>query len=560
MHQKPGTRLWIMALTVLILAASALADETTDKVDKLFAAWDTTVTPGAALAVVRDGKIVYERGYGMASFEDGLVMTPQKVFDIGSTSKQFTAACIAMLVRDGKVGLSDDIRKYLPEMPNYGKVITVDHLLHHTSGLRDYNALLELSGFRADGDCPTVEEAYEVICRQKRLNYLPGAEYSYTNTGFFLLSRIVEKVSGRTLNAFAQERIFRPLGMAHTLFQDDHNQIVRNRARGYERSGGGFRVNMSNWDETGDGNVYTTVEDLALWDQAFYSNALGKDLMDTLHTRGVLNDGKKIEYAFGLMIGEHKGLKTVSHGGAWAGYRAGFVRFPDEKFSVICLANLADMNPSGLCMKVADIYLAGKIKEAPKADKGKIETVRVPKAELEAFAGNYQDAKFGQWFPVTFDGDVLRIGFGSQSFALTPVGRTIFQAPDAPADVEVEFLPAAPGKPAGALVRILGDEGYILTKEAPFKPMTDRELGAYAGEFVSEELLGARYGIVVEKDGLVVKFRNPIVGALKAMAPDKFMTSGLNFEFARRGGRVTGFDLSVGRAARIEFRKIGTGR
>ena len=307
MHPRSGTRLWIPALTVLLLAGMALADATTGQVDKLFAEWDTTVTPGAALAVVRDGTIIYERGYGMASLEDGLVMTPQKVFDIGSTSKQFTAACMAMLIREGKVGLSDDIRKHLPEMPDYGKVITVDHLLHHTSGLRDYNALLELSGFRADADCPTVEEAYEVICRQKRLNYLPGAEYSYTNTGFFLLSRIVEKVSGKSLNAFAQERIFKPLGMTHTLFQDDHNQIIRNRARGYERAGDGYRINMSNWDETGDGNVYTTVEDLALWDQAFITNALGKDLMDMLHTRGVLNDGKKIEYAFGLMIGDAQG-------------------------------------------------------------------------------------------------------------------------------------------------------------------------------------------------------------------------------------------------------------
>jgi CubicO group peptidase (beta-lactamase class C family) len=560
MHPRYGTRLWIPVLMVLLMAGTALADETTDRVDKLFAEWDTTVTPGAALAVVRDGRIVYERGYGMANLEDGLVMTPQRIFDIGSTSKQFTAASIAMLIREGKVGLSDDIRKFLPEMPDYGKVVTVDHLLHHTSGLRDYNALLELAGFRADADCPTVDEAYEVICRQKRLNYLPGAEYSYTNTGFFLLSRIVEKVSGKSLNAFAQERIFKPLGMTHTLYQDDHNQIIRNRARGYERSKGGFRINMSNWDETGDGNVYTSVEDLALWDQAFNSNALGKDLMDMLHTQGVLNDGTKIEYAFGLMISTHKGLRVVEHGGAWAGYRAGFVRFPDEKLTVICLANLGDMNPSGLCMKVADIYLADKIKEAPKADKAKAEPVQVPKAELEALVGNYQDAKFGQWFPVTLEDGVLRIGFGSQAFALTPIARNKFQAADAPVDVEVEFPEAAPGKPAGAVVRIMGDERYDLTKAAPFTPLTERELGAYAGTYVSDELLGARYEIVVEKEGLVIKFRNPLVGALKAMAPEKFTTSGLNFEFARRGGRVAGFELSVGRAAHIGFRKVETGR
>jgi hypothetical protein len=282
--------------------------------------------------------------------------------------------------------------------------------------------------------------------------------------------------------------------------------------------------------------------------------------MDMLHTQGVLNDGTKIEYAFGLMISTHKGLRVVEHGGAWAGYRAGFVRFPDEKLTVICLANLGDMNPSGLCMKVADIYLADKIKEAPKADKAKAEPVQVPKAELEALVGNYQDAKFGQWFPVTLEDGVLRIGFGSQAFALTPIARNKFQAADAPVDVEVEFPEAAPGKPAGAVVRIMGDERYDLTKAAPFTPLTERELGAYAGTYVSDELLGARYEIVVEKEGLVIKFRNPLVGALKAMAPEKFTTSGLNFEFARRGGRVAGFELSVGRAAHIGFRKVETGR
>ena len=257
-----------------------------------------------ALAVIKDGKIVYERGYGMAKLEDGIVNTPDKVFDIGSVSKQFTAACVAMLVRDGKVRVEDDIRKYLPEMPAYGKPVTVDHLLHHTSGIRDYNALLSLAGFRPESDSPTVEEAVEIIRRQKKLNYTPGEEYSYTNSGFFLLSQIVERVSGKSLNAFAQERIFKPLGMTKTLFQDDHTQIIKDRATGYTQAegGGGFKINMSNWDETGDGNVYTTVRDLYLWDQAFYTGALGKDLTDMLQTTGVLNSGKAIDYAWGLVV------------------------------------------------------------------------------------------------------------------------------------------------------------------------------------------------------------------------------------------------------------------
>jgi CubicO group peptidase (beta-lactamase class C family) len=309
-----------VSLVVLMAAPSFLAaDETTDKVDKLFAAWDKTTTPGAALAVIKDGRILYECGYGMAKIEDGIVITPDKVFDIGSVSKQFTAACVAMLVREGKLGLDDDIRKYIPEMPAYEKPVTVRHLLHHTSGLRDYNGLLSLAGFRPEADSPTVEEALEVIRHQKKLNYMPGEEFSYTNTGYFLLSQIVERVSGKSINAFAQERIFKPLGMTKTLFQDDHTQIIKDRATGYSRGAKGFTISMSNWDETGDGNVYTTVRDLFLWDQAFYTNALGKDLMDMLHTTGVLNSGQKIDYAFGLRVREYKGLKLVDHGGAWVG-------------------------------------------------------------------------------------------------------------------------------------------------------------------------------------------------------------------------------------------------
>jgi CubicO group peptidase (beta-lactamase class C family) len=546
----------LMVLTLSAALSAAAADETTTKVDKIFAPWDTTATPGMALAVIKDGKIIYERGYGMASLEDGLIMTPAKVFDVGSVSKQFTAACVAMLIRDGKVGLEDDIRKYLPEMPAYEKPITVNLLLHHTSGLRDYNALLELAGFRADSDCPTVEEALRVICLQKKLNYFPGQEYSYTNTGFFLLSQIVERVSGKSLNAFAQERIFKPLGMTRTLFQDDHNQIIRNRARGYDRTDQGFRIDMSNWDETGDGNIYTTVEDLFLWDQAFYSNALGGDVMQMMHTRGVLNDGKTIDYAFGLVIGDHKGLKTVTHGGAWAAFRAGIIRFPDEKFTVICLSNLSDVDPMDLGYRVSDIYLAAKLKEPAKAPapKGKAKPFPVPKRELEEKAGNYQDGKFGMWLRVDFKNDGLTIGLRGQALALVPSGPGVFKVQDAPWDAEVEFKPAAAGNPAGAVVRINGEVRYDLKKAAPPAPLTEADLGRYAGEYVSEELMGAVYRIVVDQGALRVRFRNPIVDEpLKAMAPDKFTASGLNFEFTRGGNDITGFELTVGRASGIRF-------
>jgi CubicO group peptidase (beta-lactamase class C family) len=510
---------WFLGFLILFsLVSSLAADEKTDKVDKIFAPWDNITTPGAALAVMKDGKIIYERGYGMAKIEDGIVMTPQKIFDIGSTSKQFTAACLAILIRQGKVGLEDDIRKYFPEMRQYQKPLQVKHLVYHTSGIRDYNGLLALAGFRPESDCPNVDEALDVIFKQKALNYAPGEEFSYTNSGYFLMGQIVERVSGKSLNAFAQENIFQPLGMTHTLFQEDHTQIIPNRATGYDPSEKGYKINMSNWDETGDGNVYTSVEDLYLWDQAFYNYKLGKELMDFLHTTGTLNNGKKLDYAFGLFIGEHKGLKTVSHGGAWAGFRSGFVRFPEQKFSVICLTNLASQNPDDLCYQVADIYLADLIKEKPIEEKKKAEPITLSKQELEEKVGNYKDQRFGIWISVFMKDDKLRLSAMGLDLELAPLSRTLFEAQNAPVDISVEFQLDAKGKTNRVSVSAGGVERYNLVKAAPLTPLTPAQLKEYEGDYVSEELLNSKYRFVADKDSLVLKFRSFPPTPFKAMA------------------------------------------
>lgn len=552
------SRFWIAAAAVVFLAAGLAADETTDKVDKVFAQWDKTTSPGAALAVVRNGKIIYMRGYGMAKLEDGIVMTPDRIFDIGSVSKQFTATCVVMLVRDGRVALDDDVRKYIPELPNYGKTITVRHLLHHTSGLRDYNALLELAGFRGDSDCPNVDEALDVICRQKALNYPPGEEYSYTNTGYFLLGQIVERVSGKSLNTFAQERIFKPLGMEHTLFQEDHTQIIKKRATGYDPEGQGFRLDMSNWDETGDGNVYTSVEDLFLWDQAFYSFALGKDVMDMLHTTGTLNNGKKIDYAFGLVVTTYKGLKVVEHGGSWAGFRAGLIRFPEEKFSVICLANLGTMDPSGLAFKVADIYLADRLRAPAEAEAKKAEPISVAEKDLAPLAGNYRDARFGRWLEVALKDGKLAAGFGERSVPLIPMASNVFEVRLPSRTLRVEYAPADGGRPARMTAVYPNGESETYEKAVPLRPLSPAALEEYAGVYVSRELLDVRYVIALDKDRLTLKMRAIPKSGLKAMAPDRFLESefGGDIEFTRgKGGAVSGFKLAVGRAAGIVFVK-----
>lgn len=367
------------------------------RVDRVFAAFDRTDSPGCAVGVYRDGTIAYARGYGMANLELGVALSPQSVFDIGSTSKQFTAASVLLLARQGKLSLDDDIRKYIPELPNYGKTITIRHILTHTSGLRDYLTLWNLAGVD-DADLTTDDDALALISRQRELNFAPGEQWLYSNSGFFLASVIVKRVSGQTLGRFADQNIFRPLGMTHTRFNDDHMAVIPNRATGYAPRAGAFATDMSNFEQTGDGAVQTSVEDLLRWDENFYRPVVGdQEMLNTMQTTAVLNDGKRQTYALGLMIDTYRGLRSVSHGGSWAGYRAELLRFPDQRLSVATLCNLATTNPSQLARRVADVYLGDKMiaaaESGPAVAQGRPaappSTWMPTASELAAYAGSY---------------------------------------------------------------------------------------------------------------------------------------------------------------------------
>jgi len=546
--------LWGLLFVIFILSV-AIADENTDKVDKLFAQWDSTVSPGAALAIIKDGKIIYERGYGMANLEHNIPITPTSVFRIGSTSKQITASCIAILALQGKISLDDDIRKYVPELPKYERPITIRHLVRHTSGIRDYLTLASVAAMTED-HFYTPEDTIELLARQKRLNFLPGDEHLYSNSGYFLTGVIVHRVSGKTLNDFAQEHIFEPLGMKNTHYHDDHTMVVKNRAAGYSPIKKGFRIDMTTLDHVGDGGIFTTVEDLFLWDQAFYNNKLGKELMDLIQTPDVLNNGKKLTYAFGLDVDEYKGLKRVSHGGGFAGFRTQLTRFPEQKFSVVCLANLSTINPSKLCMQIADIYLVNEFKKAIKEPKKKIEVITLSREELEEKAGNYQDEKTGMWTVISMKEDKLEIEAMGQKFVISPVSKTNFQALDAPFDnISIDFFPEVKGEVRKAKLTIEGREETSLAKAPKLAPLTPSQLKEYAGEYYNDEL-PVTYKIMVEKGALLFKHRNVPKDPLKAMAPDKFSIGWFNIEFIRnKRKKITGLVVGAGRAANIEFIK-----
>jgi CubicO group peptidase (beta-lactamase class C family) len=323
-------------------ANSSPGESVTARVDKLFAQWNKSDSPGCALGIVRDGQLIYKHGYGMANLDYSIPISPQSIFNIESMAKQFTAMGILLLAKQGKLSLDDDMQKYLPELPRYQSPITIRHLIHHTSGIRDYWDLVELAGMRGENVHLTEADFLGLIARQKELNFKPGEEYLYSNSGYFLLGLIVKRVSGKSLREFAGEKIFKPLGMNNTQFVDDRTLVVKNRAAAYLPTGnGGFSAAIPTDDPVGDGGLYTTVEDLFLWDQNFYDNRLGggPDLITEELSLGKLNNGEKIDYAFGLAVEEYKGLKTILHGGSGSGFAATMIRFPEQKFSVMCFCN-----------------------------------------------------------------------------------------------------------------------------------------------------------------------------------------------------------------------------
>jgi len=352
--------------TLTINGAEPIATDPEKLADQLVSAiLSQGETPGATVAVQQGGKIVFSKGYGYADLEYGIKNTPSTIFHIASVSKQFTAFAIAMLADQGKLNLNDDIRKYLPELHDFGSVITINHLVHHTSGLRDQWSLLMMAGWRLD-DVITKDQIMRVISRQTDLNFKPGNEMLYCNTGYTLMAEIVSRVTGEPFPEWCKKNIFDPLAMKNTLFYDDHEKIVKNRAYSYYEVNGGFKKSVLSYANAGATSLFTTVEDLSLWAVNFEKMKVGnKNVMEIMNQKFVLNNGDTIRYAFGQAIEEYKSLMSYSHGGADAGYRTFLLRFPDQHFSVCVFSNLASFDPGGLSYELANLYLADQLKEKP---------------------------------------------------------------------------------------------------------------------------------------------------------------------------------------------------
>lgn len=545
-----------VALSRLLPGQAGNPDSLAARVDSVFATWDHTNTPGCALGVSRGGVTILERGYGMANLEYGLAITPASIFHVASISKQFTAMAVLLLAQRGQLSLDDDVRKYIPELPSYGDRITLRHLLTHTSGLRDQWDLLGLAGWRED-DLITEDDVLQIVIRQRGLNFRPGTQYLYSNTGFTLLAIIVKRVSGQTLRAFADSNIFQPLGMTHTHFHDDHTMLVPNRTSAYQpRASGGWKVSIPVFDTYGATSLFTTTGDLLRWEQNFADPKVGgPELVASMQVPTLLAGGDTSLYGFGLFMERFHGLRAVGHDGADAGYRASVVRFPDQGLAVTALCNLSDIDPSTLTRAVAALYLRDAITPEPPVTTASTPpaSVKLSTAQLAVHAGVYYNPVNDAIRRVVMRDSQLVYARGP-GFVLTPVGEHRFQIPERP--ITIEFVPATPNTRQQMRVLVQGDKPVVYQRMPSFTPSAG-QLAPFAGEYASDEL-EITYTLAVQDSGLVIRTRKGADIAVHAVFADAFQGDDIGLlKFTRDGrSRVTGFTVNTGRVRGVRFERV----
>jgi CubicO group peptidase (beta-lactamase class C family) len=434
----------------LFAAAAAGVDPVNSKrvarLDSIFAAWNRSDSPGCVCAALEDGKAVYQKAFGMADLERHVPLTTKSVFNVGSLTKQFTAAGIALLVIDGKFSLSTNIRTILPDLQDYGVTVTIDELLHHTSGMRDDRELLPVAGY--GGGQIDNRTAMQMLARQRALNFTPGSEWQYSNSNYVLLAEITKRASGIDYSEYVERRIFEPLGMKDTRFGATGMEIVPNRVISYAPNADGFIQFLNSSDTVGDSGLLTTVGDLARWDENFYSGYVGgAQLKQMQRVTGRLNDGTDTHYGLALEYGTYRGLATVSHLGITLGFRSSLLRFPDQHFSVITLCNSASASAAELSYRVADEYLSPRL--LPKEPERQMSVpaqpavpaaYQVPPSELAQYAATYFSDELDGQFDIVVDGDHLTTTFARLwAVSLHPTAHDAFDMQGVPAPISLTF-------------------------------------------------------------------------------------------------------------------------
>ncbi len=535
-----------------------------EKLEAQFEEWNRFDSPGCAVGIYREGETVYQAGFGMAHLEHGVRINPSTVFHIASLSKQFTAMAIGLLAREERISLEDELRKYLPEL-QAASGVTFRHVIHHTSGLRDQWDLLRLGGWR-HADLKTNGDILRLAANQRELNFPPGTRFQYINTGYTLMGIVIERVTGKSLREYADEQIFKPLGMHATFFQDDHQQIIRNRAQAYSPDGdGNLKINVPDYETVGPTGLLSTVEDLALWERNFLFPIVGdEDFITEMLTPGLLNEGRSTSYGFGLLRGSYRGLETIEHAGGDAGFRAHFLRFPDERLAVAVFCNLSEMRPELLARRVAGVCLEGRFnganpsEEKPSLSSRAAGTLAHSAGLLENKHGLYKDSLSGTTCRIELREDNLfLVAAGGGEYPLVPVGKEHFRFLNVE-EAECIFEPADNEQPTRMIVKYAGQE------TARCERADDEELARaskpteYTGRYYSDEL---EVQFVVEWEGETLRLRrakfSPAI--LRPISEDEFSATGegIHLHFVREeSGRISGLRVNTERAWNISFARL----
>ncbi|HET8712328.1 MAG TPA: serine hydrolase domain-containing protein [Gemmatimonadales bacterium] len=520
------------------------------RVDDIFRQYASSQSPGCVIGVAKQGRVLLERAYGMADLERNVPLSPASILEAGSVSKQFTAAAILLLARDGKLNLDDPVRRWMPELPAFMQSITLRHMLHHTSGLRDWGSIAGIGGWPRNTRALDHAMVLQIIARMRELNFPPGSEYEYSNSNYNLLSMVVERVSGESFPEFTRRRIFQPLGMTSTSWRDDAMRVVRNRALSYDKDSSAWRAERAVENIYGNCCLLTTVGDLLKWNAAFDSTRLGgPGLRAEQERRGVLSNGQQISYAAGLFTGTYRGQPWVGHGGATSGYRAYLVRYTDPGVSAAVLCNAGDADPETMADSVSGFLLTFGGRTTPAAPS----RVNAPAAAIADKAGLYRNLR-------DMRAQRLRVTNGNleteSGIELVPIDRggTTFQA--ARGGSRLVFQRRADGHYD---LRIVSTQSDTVPADWVAEADTARAaLGEYAGVYESPEA-DATMRVALDSSGALTVSRVFAPGGTWRMRPlyrDGFGIGPGVLVFSRDPtGRVDGFRFTTGRVRNLRFER-----
>jgi len=541
-------------LTAFLLFLSAVGysqENVSDKIDRLLSAYDKPNSPGMSIGVIQNGKLIYSKGLGLASVENKLPNTSTTVFEVASIAKQFTAACIWVLVQKKQISPEDDIRKYLPEMPDYGTPVKIKHLLNHTSGIRNYHAVMALQGFGYDSEYYNNQTVLELACRQKGLNNIPGEKVLYSNTNYNLLAIIIERVSKMNLNEFARQNIFTPLKMQSAFFKISAGMSVTYTATGYQITEGKYITNSSIQESYGAGSMGTSVQDLANWTAVLNNtNTKFKSLTKFLTTSERLPDGTIAKYARGVMVDNYKGYKTISHSGyAWGG-EAQIITLPEKQLGVVILTNLEDINPTPLSYQIIDLFLPyANGKASGTANINYLADIK----DAKLFTGQYKEINSDMKMEIFIDNDTLKAKGTSarNGIALLATEKNKFRRKNNQS-VEYDFSKSSSHD---MMVSFGGTPFYF--KKAHFVNPDEVNNENFIGDFYSEELQ-VTYHFYESEKKLYLSYAENKKIPLSTVQENEFGNSQRTlYHFEWDNGRVTKMLLSSeGTVKNILFTKL----